>query len=260
MIKKIIYVLLSLALFAGLVLLLGFTRGNNMQNPVLQMDIKVQSRSGNHFIGPGHIRDLVIEHFDTLEGRHLDPALLRELHGIIVNIDHIDHAKVYRTINGQLKLDITLRDPMIRIINRDNQSFYLDTHGNMFPLASGYTARVLLATGSIPAAYSPGQHILSATDGEPEKQVLQGLFKLATYIYEDSFWNAFIDHIMVLPNGKFELIPKNGVHTIQFGDATYMESKFDRLRAFYIHGLSTLGWYQYSRINVEFNQQIICSK
>jgi len=260
MIKKIIYVLLSLALFAVLVLLLSFTRGNNMQNPVHQLDIKVQSRSGNHFIGPGHIRDLVIEHFDTLEGRHLEPALLRNLHGIILNIDHIDHAKVYRTINGQLKLDITLRDPMIRIINRDNQSFYLDIDGNMFPLASGYTARVLLATGSIPASYSPGQHILSAADGKPDKQVLQDLFKLATYINEDAFWNAFIDHIMVLPNGKFELIPKNGVHTIQFGDAANMESKFERLRAFYIHGLSTLGWYQYNRINVEFNQQIICSK
>lgn len=262
MIKKIIYVLLSLALLTGLMLLLGFTANSYMQTPVHHMEIQVSSRSGNHFIGPEHIRSLVIEHFDTLEGRHLQPELLRNLHGIIHNIAQVDHARVYRTINGELKVDITLRDPMIRIINQNNQSFYLDTQGNMFPLATGHTARVMLATGRIAAAYSPGGDIFltEAEDGDQGHKVLHGLFKLARYIHEDVFWNAFIDHIMVLPNGKFELIPKNGVHIIQFGDATDVEAKFDKLRAFYVNGLSKLGWYYYNRINVEFNQQIICSK
>ncbi len=263
MIKKLLYLLLSLALVAGLAVLLGFTTSNNLQTPCHRFEIEVTSRSGNYFIRPELIRQLATEKLATLEGIKVGPELLGKLHGIVNDIPYVYKANVYRTINGELKAEVTLRDPLLRIINSNNQSYYIDTQGTMFPLADEYTARVMLATGRITAAYSPGYNVLPSKEDEEKsqgKEVLYDLYKLATFINNDDFWNAFIDHIVVLPNGKLELTPKNGVHIIEFGEATDIENKFGKLRKFYANGLSRVGWYYYNRVNVEFNQQIICSR
>jgi len=38
------------------------------------------------------------------------------------------------------------------------------------------------------------------------------------------------------------------------------ERKLERVKAFYERGLNQVGWNKYSRINVEFSNQIICTK
>ncbi len=263
MIKKLLYILLSLALAAGLAVLLGFAASNNLQTPCHRFEIEVISRSGNHFIRAENIRQLATGKLDTLEGKVVGPELLGKLHGIVNNIPYVDKASVYRTINGELKAEATLRDPLLRIINSNNQSYYIDTQGTMFPLSDEYTARVMLATGRITTDYSPGFNVLPSKEtkeASPGTETLYDLVRLATFIAGDDFWNAFIDHIVVLPNGKFELTPKNGVHIIEFGEATNIEKKFGKLRKFYANGLSRTGWYHYNRVNVEFNQQVICSR
>ena len=39
-----------------------------------------------------------------------------------------------------------------------------------------------------------------------------------------------------------------------------VEEKFERLKTFYEKGLNQIGWNKYSRISLEFNNQIICTK
>ena len=39
-----------------------------------------------------------------------------------------------------------------------------------------------------------------------------------------------------------------------------MPKKLQRLRKFYKYGLSHAGWDRYERINLEFDNQIICKK
>ena len=38
------------------------------------------------------------------------------------------------------------------------------------------------------------------------------------------------------------------------------EEKFEKLKTFYEKGLNQVGWNKYSRISLEFNNQIICTK
>ena len=39
-----------------------------------------------------------------------------------------------------------------------------------------------------------------------------------------------------------------------------MEEKFRKLKTFYHEGLNHVGWNKYSRISIEFSNQIICTK
>jgi cell division protein FtsQ len=50
------------------------------------------------------------------------------------------------------------------------------------------------------------------------------------------------------------------VHTVEFGKARDMAEKFEKLRLFYINSLPAKGWHHYNRINLEYHNQVICSK
>ena len=262
MIRKIAYVVLYLLIPAGILAILSFTGERNRYSPCRELQIRVEGHHGNHFLRPEQVRMLINEKMDTLEGRILDPATMQALHRLVHDIPYVERASIYRTISGELRINISQRDPLIRVINNQNQSYYIDRQGTIFPLAEEHTARVMLATGSIDQGFTPGYHVLSdEADANSEREgVVADLFKMAHFIDNDTFWKAFIDHIYVTPSGKFELTPKNGVHIIEFGHANDMEEKFRKLKIFYLNGLPQVGWSLYRRVNIEFKNQIVCSK
>ncbi len=261
MIIKALQLLLLVLLASAMALLLGAAREQNASTLCTRFDISTNSRSGNQFVRPETIRQILYQRLDTLEGKPVSRGLLKTIKKTLESVPYVERAHVYRTIDGSLRASITQRDPMMRIINNRNESFYVDTGGRLFPLSDEHTARVIIATGHIPLDYAAGACLIDrGSQVHPgEARAMAALYEVSAFIAGDPFWKAFIDQIVVLPNGKFELIPKNGIHTIEFGDAQQMEEKFAKLRLFYRHGLSKVGWQHYKRVNVEFNQQIVCS-
>ncbi len=264
MIKKVAYTLLYLFSLAGIIFLVGFAADRSRNIPCSGPFVSIESRSGNYFINAETVHSIITERFDTLEGRTVSREKLQSMHSVINDIACVETANVFRAGTGKLGIEITLRDPVIRVINRSNESYYIDRNGYLFPLSDAHTARVMVATGSISTGYAPGRNVNCAGEDEVEDEVdmrdLNNLFKLASFIHNDPFWKAFIDHIYLLPNGKFELMPKNGAHTIEFGKAQQLEEKFGKLRLFYMNSLPQAGWHYYSRINLEYRNQVICSR
>ena len=91
-------------------------------------------------------------------------------------------------------------------------------------------------------------------------KVLLELNALIRFIQNDDFLNAWIDQIYVNRQSEFELVPRNGAHTIEFGKAENMEVKFNKLMKFYKFGLAHVGWGSYKRINLKYKNQVVCSK
>jgi cell division protein FtsQ len=65
----------------------------------------------------------------------------------------------------------------------------------------------------------------------------------------------------VLPDQNIELVPRVGDHLVYLGkNGRTLKIKLARLKEFYKKGLNRVGWNKYSRINLEFSNQIICTK
>ena len=60
-------------------------------------------------------------------------------------------------------------------------------------------------------------------------------------------------------DGVFEFVPKIG-GTVVLGKAEDLESKLDKLELFYREGLNYTDWDRYSRIDLTYQDQIICTK
>ncbi|MEA3451904.1 MAG: cell division protein FtsQ, partial [Bacteroidota bacterium] len=58
----------------------------------------------------------------------------------------------------------------------------------------------------------------------------------------------------------FELIPKIGDFRIILGSIDSIDTKIRNLKAFYQHAGSKISWDKYSKINLEYTNQIVCTK
>jgi cell division protein FtsQ len=92
------------------------------------------------------------------------------------------------------------------------------------------------------------------------KYAIKHLLPLGQYIQEDEFWDSMIEQINITENGNVELVPRVGNHIVYLGKPEQFEDKLYRLKIFYEKALSQIGWNKYSRINLEFSNQIICTK
>ncbi|MEG1839011.1 MAG: cell division protein FtsQ, partial [Bacteroidaceae bacterium] len=62
------------------------------------------------------------------------------------------------------------------------------------------------------------------------------------------------------PEKNIELVPRIGEHIVFMGKLDHFEDKLARLELFYKKALNQVGWNKYERINIEFSNQIICTK
>lgn len=89
----------------------------------------------------------------------------------------------------------------------------------------------------------------------------------------NDFWKNQIEQINITNDLGVELVPRVGNHIIYIGQlpwgkyksqidrnvAAYVNKKLDRMLKFYKYGLSKVGWNKYSYIDVELDNQIVCT-
>ncbi|MFN3557168.1 MAG: cell division protein FtsQ/DivIB [Bacteroidales bacterium] len=257
--RKFASIVFYLLIPLGVFILLGFAVESNRAMPCI--GFKVKPEGAFLFLDSAEIVRQVYARFDEPEGKPLRDISLRNLEDMITKMYYVERGEVYRTIDGQIVARVKQRQPIARIINAHNESFYIDSNGKLMKTSPRYTARVVVATGHIAARYSTVTHLREEKEeiGQPE-QVLRDLDELVRFIRANRFWNAWIDQVFVTRGGDFELIPKNGAHVIELGGVDNMEEKFNKLMLFYRQGLTHVGWNNYKRINLKFNNQIVCSK
>jgi cell division protein FtsQ len=177
---------------------------------------------------------------------------------------YVAKVSVYESNEGTLTVDIRQREPLLRIINQNYESFYLDESGALLPVNPDFSARVLVANGTINDSYRKNPNyrinILALSDSIYYDSLLTNLYRLTMYITHDKFLKAQIAQIYVNEFSEFELVPRIGNHVILLGKAEDLDDKFTRLYAFYKYGLNKIGWNKYNVINIKYKNQVVCSK
>jgi cell division protein FtsQ len=157
----------------------------------------------------------------------------------------IENSEVYNDLVGNLYVDVYHRKPVLRIIDRFGNSYYIDKKGNVMPLSKKYTSKILVATGYI----SDSDSILK-----------KDLYNLAYKIKSDKFLHALIGQVDVNKKRELVMIPKIGDYIIEFGTFEDVDIKFKKLKLAYKKVLPAKGWNKYDRIVLKYNGQIILKK
>ncbi|WP_339695325.1 cell division protein FtsQ [uncultured Roseivirga sp.] len=216
------------------------------------IEVDIENTYENFFIDEEDVMSLILENKgDTVLGDAYGRVSLKEIERRVESHSFVKDAQVFRDLNGHLVVKATQNKPIARIIADNGKQAYLGEEGDILPVSSKYTARVLVLSGS----YMDG---LTAKESIEGNEYDQKLYDLIEYISEDKFWNMQIAQLVVGKNGKVVMIPQVGDQKLEFGYAENFKSKFKRLEIFFKEIMPTKGWNTYSRVNVEYKDQLIC--
>jgi cell division protein FtsQ len=246
-IKSLIFAGCSIVTIGALA---GFANSKQNEKICKKVSIKIDNEYNNYFIGDKEVRDLLTREgerkLEGLPNSHID---LKNLEKRIAAHKFVKAAEVYRGLDGNIHVKVKQNRPIARIIRTD-QDVYIDTEGNTLPLSDIYTARVIPITRSA--------SIKSLDKGFFQDSTGHAYLSLLQFIENDQFWKAQLAQMHIDGKGKVSFLPQVGEHTIEFGKPAEFEAKFKKLMIFYKEVLPVMGWDKYKRVNVEFEDQIIC--
>lgn len=264
-IKKILFIFIWSVLVVGLLVTLGFV--NKQQDALLckKLNVTVNQENDLYFLDKLDIVNLIRDRGDSIIGQPKSTVNVAAIEKALNSHANIANAEVYMSIDGEVKVDVLQRNPVVRVINMDGDSYYIDSDGTFMPLSDKYTAKVLIVNGVIAEPYIK-RYTYSISDIGKDSllnatSILDEVFAMANYINADKFWSAQIQQIYINKDRDMELVPMAGDQKIIFGDTIAMDEKFKKLLTFYQQGLNTTGWWdKYSVINLKFKNQIVCTK
>jgi len=214
--------------------------------------VKLTGDDENFFIEEKDIKALLVKNKDLNPvGKPVSAINIANLEKIMAQDPWVKRADLFIDNNRVLNIKVVQREPVARVFTITGNSFYLDAQGDRIPVSERYTARVPVFTGFPTDALQ-----LQKADSV----LTTGITGISSYVLNNPFWMAQVEQVNITGNRKFEITPKLGDYIIDFGEGTDVEKKFTRLLAFYKEGLSRVGWNNYTRVNVAFENEVVCTR
>lgn len=230
---------------------LSFTEGKIQERQIDAISIDISSGETEQFITEVDIKECLNDFYPpTIEALPVSELDFQELDSLLSSFPFVKNCESYVNLTGVLYLSVEQQTPLLRIINKNKETYYLNHSGHKMPMSSHQTARVPVATGFIDEGISPNDCITTKT--------ISDLHIIAQYLDKHTFFKALTGQFFVAENGDILLITKaEERHDIVIGDAENLDEKFDKLMQFYTKVLSVKGWDTYRTINLKFRNQIV---
>src|ERR1035437_203866 len=117
----LLWSLLGIYLFASL----SFSSSKRSQIPCIKVEVCVTDTFKNRFITNKDIYSMLFSKNKKFLGTPIEGINTKDVKDMIDNYPPIENAMVYKTIDGRLIIEITQRDPILRVINNRYESYYI---------------------------------------------------------------------------------------------------------------------------------------
>ena len=199
-------------------------------------------RDGSDILSSENIVEILNSNGIDPNGKNIDSVSCSQIEMCINSISLIKECQVYKTTNNSIAIEVECRIPILKVLDINGNTYYIDSSGSKItdvhkalhlPVASGHINEDMLNTD---------------------------LKEVACAIYNNRFWKAQTEQIHFDQQGNIIVVPRVGNHIIEFGKAENIAEKLEKLYTFYSKGLNTVGWDKYEKLNIEFNDKVICTK
>ena len=227
---------------------IGFVHVESKKACCTSIHIEIPDSLDYGFVNSSIIQKEIERKF-RVTGRNLDSIRTDKIETELAKYPAVKDVQVYRSItdgliyhSGKLKIKVNQREPLFRVMGKYG-NFYVDKDGEMMPLSANYTARVPIIQGYVKKEFAQKE-----------------LFEFIKYLKSNDFWNAQISQIQVSGQKELILIPRVGDHIIEFGKIENYQRKLNNLRSLYKNYSKQGNWNEFSRINLKYENQIVCTK
>lgn len=185
------------------------------------------------------VHKLLTQKYGSLQNTPRETVVLDAIERAIVSNTMVKKAQVYCTVDGVLIAKIVQRKPLGRVGGA--APFYLDDAGKRMPLSPYHSARVPLISGKI------------------TEQTLADAYTLLNHIHTDDFLKKNVIGIHA-EAGKYQLKLRSENFVVHLGSVNHFNKKLKNFSAFYAKAAKDYSLHNYTRVNLEFDHQVVCTK
>jgi cell division protein FtsQ len=219
--------------------LFAFSSSRNKSKKISELEVKFLG-DNNLYITQESVNKLLIQNGETVTNVPKEILDLNGLENALKSNAMIKTAEVYLTVDGKVRADVIQRKPIARVST--NASYYIDDEGKYMPLSTNYTAHVPIVTGYV------------------DKNNLANIYEIAIKINKDDFLNTHIVEIHQNQDQSLSLKTRVYDFVIELGDLKNLEKKINNLKAFYQKAQKDNTLSHYNKVNLQFNNQVVCTK
>ena len=240
--KRFLLVVAILVLL-GYLAFIAFYFKDNLQEKVCEnFIVLIKDSFDKEFIQTKDIEDLLRKEKLHPVKKLIADINTMEMEKAILGNKLVKSVEVYSTHDGSIVASIRQRNPVMRVISHKDGSYYIDNERQRMPLSQHYTVYLPVATGFISEEYAKNE-----------------LYDFVMFISNSPTWDAWIEQIVVTQNQKVQLVPRAGDFKVTLGTLEDYEKKLNNLKVFIDKGLNKVGWNRYSEVNLEYNNQVVCT-
>ena len=258
MIKRIIHIIIWLGIIVWMTVIMGFVNGAKEKVLCKQINIDISDSTDIRFVTSNMVRGIIAGTGIQTRGYPVEDIQTRKLESIIEQNAYVANAEAHVTIDGFLNIDIDQRIPLMRIMPGGKGGYYVDQEGYIMPLSESFAPMVLLFTGDLDLPEVQGENADMMLD--TARAEISRMMAFSRHVSSSGFWNRQIVQVYRTRQGSYEIIPRVGAHQINFGSLENYQEKLRNLKLLYEQGFSTYGWNTYNKIDLEYANQIICTK
>ncbi len=211
MVKRILLSIVLLLVIAYLVV--AVTAFNRKPTSQVCQDVELVIKDTVYagFITKKEVATLLEKKGISPIGKDLERVRTKTLERELAKHPLIDQVECYKTPSGKLCIEVTQRTPILRVMSANGENYYLDNKGTVMPPDAKCVAHLAVVTGNVEKSFA-----------------MRDLYKFGVFLQKNSFWNAQIEQIHVLPGKNIELVPRVGDHLIYLGKIAGFEKKLKR--------------------------------
>ena len=210
---------------------------------------------------PTDVDSLILDYCPNLLSLDIKDVDKKGIARMLKRHPYILYAETKMTTGGKLTVKVRQHNPVLRMFYQDNE-YYISRQGTCMPLSAKHYCDILV--GSTERQEPTLRHTtalhLADTANHNQPESLLKLWTVASYISDNPRYHGVFDQTAISENGDIYLIPKLGDIAVVIGDTTILEEKFNNLWAFFDHGISQVGWDAYSKINLKYKGQVVCTR
>ena len=229
----------SVFLLGVVVFLYAFSSHKNNSRPIKGLEVQFTGKE-NVFITSEMVDKLLIQSHEELYFIDKDIIDLKDMEFVLTSNAMVKSAQVYLTVSGEVRAKVEQKTPIARVYL--DAVFYIDEDGFRMPLSSEYSARVPLVFGI------------------EDEEDLKSIYKVALQICKDAFLKTHITEIVQKENKEISLKMRIVDFEVLIGNLKNLEEKLNNLKAFYQKAKKDKMLDIYKSVNLQFNNQVVCTK
>lgn len=207
--------------------------------PCKALEYIVADRAQRMYLTPQELDQLLQEDKCYPVGRPLDRGVLHRIETSVSRHPMVRTAECYATPRHEVKVRITQRVPLLRVV-KPGDTFFIDADRKVMQARAAVKDSVLIATGAVGVQIASNQ-----------------LADFAEWLQDNSYWRKRIDHVHVQSPQMIYLYMRNGQPRVAIGSMHRYEKKLAKMRTFLENSAEAVQDKHYTEYDVRFKGQVI---